>query len=65
LTSLLYRALIDGNETSDERAEERDDEPELRRLRAILVDTHKRIEAGEDPDKAKAIAHELLDPGGD
>jgi hypothetical protein len=33
--------------------------------RPILADWYERIEAGEDPEEVKAIAHELLDPSGD
>jgi hypothetical protein len=56
---------VNSDETERSRSEDRDDSPELERLRALLVDTHERIQSGEDPEKAKAVAHELLDPGGD
>ena len=51
-------------ETKDERAEDRD-EPELERLRALLIGTNDAIESGADPDQVKQVAHDMLNPGAD
>ncbi len=41
------------------------DAPEFDRLKALLMNTNERIDAGEDSTQVTSEAHELLDPGGD
>jgi hypothetical protein len=41
-----------------------DEHPEFERLKALLVATNERLDAGQEPEDVAATAHSLLDPGG-